>query len=188
MEIVTVSQLSQIAISPFGECSDTPLIFCVSNDNDAFEAVTPVTACDRRSPRIKRDCHSVTTVTASLMRFFAYPLRLACHSVTGVTGQEIGFQLLEARRQSPHDNDLYIASKQLTKRLLRRQNLRHYISDVCRISTAYAEYRLGNRSMDCQRVRTPDSLLWGLVFGTPFVRCSLCARMSETIPVIWFSV
>jgi len=59
METVTVSQPSQIAISLFGECSDTPLIFCVSNDNDAFEAVTPVTAYDRRSPRIKRDCHSL---------------------------------------------------------------------------------------------------------------------------------
>jgi len=45
METVTVSQLSQIAISLLGECSDTPVIFCVSNENDAFEAVTPVTGC-----------------------------------------------------------------------------------------------------------------------------------------------
>lgn len=78
------------------------MIFCVSNENDVSEAVTLVTACDRRSPRIKRDCHSVTPVTASLMRFFVYPVRLVCHTVTVVTGQEISFQLPEARRQSPH--------------------------------------------------------------------------------------
>ena len=43
MGTVTVSQPSQIAISLFGECFDTPVIFCVSNDNDVSEAVTPVT-------------------------------------------------------------------------------------------------------------------------------------------------
>ena len=97
-----MSQLSQIAISPFGECADTPPIFCVSNDNDAFEAVTPVTACDRRSQESKETV-TVSHLSQPLpMRFVAQQMRLVCHSVTVVTGQEIGFQLPKACGKPPH--------------------------------------------------------------------------------------